>query len=74
MFNLYFLQKYAQMRHKELLEEAALERLLQECEGERSKLWQKLSWQVGDLMIEFGHKLQEGQVWPQRYEDKASSR
>jgi hypothetical protein len=74
MFNLYFLQKYVQMRHKELLEEAVLERLSQECEGEPSKLWQKLNWQVGDLMIKFGHKLQEGQVWSQRYPDKVSSR
>lgn len=57
MFDIYFLEKEAQIRHREMMESARLERLLREIEGQKPKLWQKLTWRVGDWMIGLGYRL-----------------
>lgn len=44
MENTYFLEKYAQMWHREMMESARLEQLIQEAKGQKPKLWQKLTW------------------------------
>jgi hypothetical protein len=62
MGNTYFLEKYVQMRRKEFLEAARLERLIQEVEAEKPKFWQKLIWKVGDWMIALGHRLNHEQT------------
>ena len=62
MFNIYFLEKDAQMRHREMVESACLERLIREIEGQKPKLWQKLTWRVGDWMIGLGHRLKYTQT------------
>lgn len=62
MFNIYFLEKDAQMRHREMVESARLERLIWEIEGQKPKLWQKLTWRVGDWVIGLGHRLKHTQT------------
>jgi hypothetical protein len=57
MSNIYFLERYAEMRQQELEEEARLARLIQAIEAEKPSLWQKLTWKVGNWMIALGHKL-----------------
>jgi hypothetical protein len=55
--NTYFFEKYAQICQKEFVEEVGLERLIQEIEAEKPRLWQKLIWAVGDWMIILGYRL-----------------
>ncbi|MBE7555488.1 MAG: hypothetical protein HS126_30940 [Anaerolineales bacterium] len=57
MENTYFLEQYAQMRQREKVEAARLEQLIRETEGQQPKLWQKLTWRVGDWLIELGYRL-----------------
>ncbi len=44
------------MRHRDMLEAARLEQLIREAQGQKPKLWQKLTWRVGDWMIGLGHR------------------
>jgi GH24 family phage-related lysozyme (muramidase) len=60
--NSYYLEKYAQMRHKEMVEAARLEWLIREAEGQKPKPWQKLVGRIGDWMIGLGHRLKYTQT------------
>jgi hypothetical protein len=60
--NTYYLEKYAEMRHREMVEAARIERFIREIEGQKPKLWQKLTWRVGDWMIGLGHRLKREQM------------
>ena len=60
--NTYDLEKYAQMRHREMVEAARLERLIGETKEQKPKLWQKLTWRVGDWVIGLGHRLKHTQT------------
>jgi hypothetical protein len=62
LFDAYFLEKEAQMQHREMVEAARLERLIREIEGQKPKLWQKLTGRVGDWMIGLGHRLKYAQT------------
>lgn len=62
MFNPYYLEKYVQMRHREMVESARLEQLIQEAKGRKPKPWQKLTWHIGDWMIGLGHRLKHEQT------------
>ena len=69
MFNPYFLQKYAKMRHDEFLAEARQERLLRQMKSEQPKLNQRVRWRVGDWLIAVGYKLKAQQqliLWEKR--------
>ena len=57
MFNPYFLQKYAKMRHDEFLAEARQEQVLCQMKNEQPRLSQRVRWQVGDWLIAIGYKL-----------------
>ncbi|MGQ9555339.1 MAG: hypothetical protein ACUVWR_14660 [Anaerolineae bacterium] len=54
MFNLYSLEKYAELYQQRCLEEAARQRLIRALESERSNLWQRLASQLGRIMIASG--------------------
>jgi len=53
----YFLEKYAQMRHRDMVEAARLERLIAEVKRQKPKPWQALTWRIGDWLIGLGHRL-----------------
>ena len=57
LLNTYNLEKDAQMRHKEMVEAARMERLIREIQGQKPKLCRSLIWHVGDWLIELGHWL-----------------
>jgi hypothetical protein len=59
--NTYYLEQYTQMRHQEMVKEARLVQLIQKIKGEKPKLWQKLTWRVGDWMIDTGYRLKRKQ-------------
>jgi hypothetical protein len=50
MENSYYLEKYAEMRHKDFVEAARLERLIWEAQEQKPKLKQKLTWQVAFVL------------------------
>ncbi len=62
LLNTYYLEKYAQMRHREMAEAARLERLIREAEGQKPRRWQKLTWRVGDWMIGLSQRLKRQQT------------
>jgi hypothetical protein len=57
MENTYYLEKYTQMRHRDMVEAARLERLIREAEGQQPRLWQKLAWCLGGWLIGLGYRL-----------------
>ena len=57
MENTYSLEKYAQMRQREMVEAAQVEQLIREAEGQQPKLWQKLTWRLGGWMFRLGYRL-----------------
>lgn len=59
MINGYFLEKDAQIRHREMVEVARLERLIQEANGSKPSRWQKWTRRVGDWLIGLGHRLNQ---------------
>lgn len=61
MENPYFLEKYTQIRHKEMLEAARLERLIQEAKAQKPKPCQALTWRIGDWLMELGRRLKHQQ-------------
>jgi hypothetical protein len=61
MENSYSLEKYAQMRHRDMVETARIERLIREVKEQRPKPRQKLTWRLGDWMIRLGHWLKHQQ-------------
>ncbi|MBI1882086.1 MAG: hypothetical protein HYR94_28255 [Chloroflexi bacterium] len=62
LLNTYFLEKYAQIRQREMVEAARMEQLIREAEGQKPKPWQKLTWRVGDWLIGLGHRLKHEQT------------
>jgi hypothetical protein len=62
LFNAYFLEEYIQTRQKQLEATARLERLIQETKKEKPRLWQELTWHMGDWMIGLGYRLKREQV------------
>jgi len=60
--NTYYLEKYAQIRHREMVEEGRLERLIGETEGRKPRLWQEVTWRMGDWMIGLGYRLKYQQT------------
>jgi hypothetical protein len=60
--NTYFLEKYAEIRHEEMVEEVRLERLIEGAKGQKPKLWQKLIEWVDDWMTGLGHRLKRTQT------------
>jgi hypothetical protein len=64
MENSYYLEKYAEMRHKEFVEAARMDQLIQQAKEQKPKLWQKLTWRVGDWLIGLGHRLKHERILP----------
>lgn len=64
--NTFYVEKYTQMRQTEMLESARLERLILEAQGQKPKLWQKLTWRLGDWLIGLGHRLKYAQRLPSK--------
>lgn len=60
--NTYFLEQYAKMRHEDMLEAVQLRQLSREIKGQKPKLWQKLTWQLGDWLIDVGYRLKREQL------------
>lgn len=54
MINIYGLEKHIKRRHKELVEAARLEQLIQEAKGPKPG-WQKLTGRVGDWLSGLGY-------------------
>ncbi len=59
LINTYYLEKYAEMRQKEMAEAARLEQLIHEVKGQQPKVRSQLTWQVGDWLIGLGHRLKQ---------------
>jgi hypothetical protein len=66
LFNTYYLEKYAQMRQRDMVEAARLEQLIREAEGQKPKLGQNLPRRLGGWLIRLGHKLKQEQTQPSK--------
>jgi hypothetical protein len=66
LFNTYYLEKYAQMRQRDMVEAARLEQLIREAEGQKPKLGQNLPRHLGGWLIRLGYKLKQEQTQPSK--------
>lgn len=61
MFNDFIMWRLGKARQKELLEEAAIQRLLKESKSGRPRLRDRFLPDIGDRLISWGLKLKERQ-------------
>ena len=67
MFNLYSLEKYAELYQQRHLEEAAKQRLIRAFERGQSNQWQRLASWLGRIMIAGGLWLETRAKAPEQY-------
>jgi hypothetical protein len=64
----YYLQKNAEIRHKELIEAARLAQRIREIEANKARFWQRLTWKASNWLISLGPRLgpkpELTEAWP----------